>query len=178
MQRALIVVDMSNDFIADDGVLTCGSAGQATVQPILQAVQAAYDHGDFIVFACDAHAIDDPEFALWTTHCVVGTYGAKLVADLQMFYENHKGDRVRYLPKTKYDAFFETDLAKWLHEQGIREVIVCGVCTSICCYATASGAYYRGYEVYIDPDLMADLTPEAHQFAIQHMQDVLKVNLL
>ncbi|PWI58747.1 cysteine hydrolase family protein [Sulfoacidibacillus thermotolerans] len=178
MQRALLVIDMTYDFIADDGALPCGEAGQKIVNPILQAVQTAHQNGDFVIFACDAHAIDDKEFQLWPVHCVAGTKGAQLIEPLNQFYATYESDQVRYLPKTKYDAFFETPLAMWLQEKGVQEVLVCGVCTSICCYATALGAYYRGYQVVIDPALMADLTPEAHEFAVLQMENVLKAQRL
>lgn len=178
MKRAYLVVDMTNDFIEEDGALTCGRAGQIIVQPILHALELAYEQKELIVFACDAHAVNDAEFALWPAHCVEGTSGAQLVSELHHFYEHHKGEHVRFLPKTKYDAFYDTALEQWLLDEEIREVVICGVCTSICCYATASGAYYRGYRVYIDPSLMADLTETAHEFALQHMQNVLKAQLV
>lgn len=172
--RAWIVVDMTHDFVAPDGALTCGEAGQQVVAPLIEHLARAQDQGDLIIFACDAHAPDDPEFALWPVHCVAGTQGAELYGDVRTFYEQHRGDRVRYLPKTRYDAFFETPLAQWLADESIGEVVVAGVCTSICCYATASGAYYRRLSVWYDAASMADLTQEAHGFAIRQMESVLK----
>jgi len=178
MARAWLVVDMTVDFVADDGALTCGQPAQAAVAPLLVLLQAAREQGELIVFACDAHTPDDPEFALWPSHCVIGTPGASLYGDLRLFYEQYESERVRYLPKTRYDAFFDTPLAEWLEAADIDEVVVAGVCTSICCYATASGAYYRRLQVHFDAATMADLTPDAHAFAVQQMQSVLKARPL
>ncbi len=172
--RALIVVDMLNDFVASDGTLSCGQSGQNAVGPIVNLLEESLQQGDLIVLACDTHAPDDPEFVLWPRHCVAGTWGAQLYGPVQTFYEKHAGALVRMMPKTRYDAFFETPLAGWLQDFGATEVIVAGVCTSICCYATASGAYYRRLQVLIRPDAMGDLTEEAHDFAVRHMQAVLK----
>lgn len=167
---------MTVDFVADDGALTCGKAAQDAVAPILMQLRHARDRGELIVFACDAHTKEDPEFELWPVHCVEGTEGAELFGELRDFYEENRGDRVRYMPKTRYDAFYDTPLEQWLQSEGAREVVVMGVCTSICCYATASGAYYRRLRVLYDPEGMADLTPESHAFAMQQMQAVLKAH--
>ena len=180
MRRALVVVDMVNDFIEASGALSCGAAGLRAVEPALARVRDSRERGDFIVFACDAHAPADPEFELWPRHCVAGTRGAELYGPLQAFYETYadEGQDLHYLPKMHYDAFHETDLDSLLRERGVGEVAIAGVCTSICCYATAGGAYFRRYRVLIDPSAMADLTPEAHAFAVRHMQDVYRARVL
>lgn len=177
MKNAQLVIDMTRDFISPDGALTCGPMGVAIVSPLVRQLEQGLKDGDLIVFACDAHLPNDPEFSLWPPHCVVDTPGAELYGGLAEFYERHRGDRVRFLPKTKYDAFYHTPLDDWLRAADVRTVTVSGVCTSICCYATASGAYYRGYGISAHTNTMADLTDEAHQFAVAHMEAVLKVGL-
>ncbi|KYP81893.1 cysteine hydrolase family protein [Ferroacidibacillus organovorans] len=177
MKRAWLVVDMVVDFIADEGALTCGAPGQAAVKSLLPHLENAYAKQDLILFACDAHEPDDPEFALWPVHCVRGTKGAQLYGSLRSFYESHEGERVVLLEKSTYDAFFETKLDSLLRRHGVTDVFVAGVCTSICCYATASGAYYRRYNVHAVADSMADLTPNAHAFAVEQMKNVLKAHI-
>lgn len=171
---------MVNDFIEKKGALSCGDAGLAAVEPVLARCERSLADGDLIVFACDAHAPRDPEFDLWPRHCVAGTRGAELYAPIRRFFEKHEraGASLHYIPKTAYDAFYETTLDALLRQAGVEEVAVAGVCTSICCYATASGAYFRRYKVLIDPRAMADLTPEAHEFAVRHMQNVLKARVI
>lgn len=178
MKKAWLVVDMTNDFIADDGALTCGKPGQVAVSSLVTRLGKAYQDGDLIIFANDAHTPDDAEFALWPVHALAGTSGAELYGELQVFFAAHEGEYVRYLPKTKYDAFYATDLETQLRHAGVEEVVVAGVCTSICCYATASGAYYRGFRVKFVPEGMADLTNEAHEFAMRQMQNVLKAEAI
>ncbi len=178
MKRAWVVVDMTYDFVADDGSLTCGKPGQEAVDALVTHLEEAHRKGDLIVFANDAHTPDDAEFALWPPHAVEGTKGAELYGKLLDFYHVNKGDTVRYLAKSKYDAFFKTDLEDQLRAAGVEEVVVAGVCTSICCYATASGAYYRGFQVRFVPEGMADLTAEAHDLAMRQMENVLKAESL
>lgn len=178
MKRAWLIVDMTNDFIANDGALTCGKPGQEAVAALVERLREAYRNGDLIIFANDAHTPDDAEFALWPPHSVAGTSGAELFGSLRDFYLTHQSEDVRYLGKSKYDAFYLTDLEAQLRAANVEEVVVAGVCTSICCYATASGAYYRGFKVRFVPEGMADLTAEAHDFAMRQMANVLKAEAL
>lgn len=178
MVRAWLVIDMTEDFVAPDGALTCGEAAQEMAPALVATLESAVRRDELIVFACDAHTPDDPEFELWPVHCVAGTPGAALFEPLRAFYETHRSSRVRFLPKTHYDAFFETELDDWLVAAGVEEVIITGVCTSICCYSTATGAYFRRYKVRYDPSLMADLTAAAHDFAVGQMAAVLKARPL
>lgn len=175
--HALLVVDMTRDFIAPGGALSCGEPGLAIVPAVLGLAEKTLADGGLVIFANDAHRPNDPEFALWPRHCVAGTPGAELYGELKSFFDARQGDRMRLLPKTKYDAFYATPLDDWLRAEGVRTVAVAGVCTSICCYSTAAGAYFRGYGVVAHPGAMADLSPEAHRFAVDHMQTVLKARI-
>ena len=58
MKKALISIDYTYDFVADDGKLTAGAPAQAISDAIYEATKCAFDRGDYIFFAIDAH---DPE---------------------------------------------------------------------------------------------------------------------
>ena len=55
MTKALISIDYSYDFVADDGKLTAGKPAQAIEDRIAQVTQEAYDNGDYIFVALDRH---------------------------------------------------------------------------------------------------------------------------
>lgn len=55
MTKALISIDYTYDFVADDGKLTAGAPAQAIAERIAQVTQAAYDCGNYIFFAIDGH---------------------------------------------------------------------------------------------------------------------------
>ena len=58
-KKALIVVDYSNDFVADDGALTCGEAGQVIESYIVERIEAYNNSRDDIFFMMDLHYEDD-----------------------------------------------------------------------------------------------------------------------
>ena len=55
MTKALISIDYSYDFVADDEKLTAGKPAQAIEDRIAQVTQEAYDNGDYIFVAMDRH---------------------------------------------------------------------------------------------------------------------------
>ena len=55
MTKALLIIDYTNDFIADDGALTCGKPGQAIEGHILELADEFYQNGDYVIFPTDGH---------------------------------------------------------------------------------------------------------------------------
>jgi len=54
MTKALISIDYTVDFVADNGKLTAGAPAQAISETIAQVTEAAFERGDYIFFAIDA----------------------------------------------------------------------------------------------------------------------------
>ena len=82
MKKALIIVDYNNDFVADDGKLTCGKPAQEIDENIAKLVAEFSENGDFIFNACDNHAEDDmyhAEHEKFPVHCVDGTIRQRAV---------------------------------------------------------------------------------------------------
>lgn len=169
--RALIVIDMLRDFIDETGALSCGEAGRAAVPGVAAALGEARRREDPVIYLCDRHLADDPEFSLWPAHCVEGTPGAEIVAELAP----RRGERV--IPKRRYSGFFGTDLDLALRERGAREVVLTGVCTNICVLYTAAGARMRGYDVTVARDAVASFDQRAHEWALAEMERTLGARL-
>jgi DnaJ-class molecular chaperone len=77
-----------------------------------------------------------------------------------------------------FSAFFETDLADILQKNQVRQVHLCGVCTSICVMDTCSGLRDRDYEVLAYVPAMADFDPQAHEFALKRMETILGARMI
>jgi nicotinamidase-related amidase len=71
--------------------------------------------------------------------------------------------------KHQYDGFLNTRLEKILHEKGVRQVVVCGVLTNLCCETTARSAFMRGFEVYFVEDGTATFSKEMHEAALLNL---------
>ena len=140
-KEALLIVDMSNDFVADNGSLTVGKPGQEIV-PYIQGLATKFlAEGNVVVISMDAHQPNESHFELWPPHNVVDTEGQQLYGDLYDWFQDNKNhENVFYIPKTNYNAFFKTDLAETFRKSGVEKVHVVGVTTDICDFLTVAGA--------------------------------------
>lgn len=71
--------------------------------------------------------------------------------------------------KSQYDGFLNTDLEKILRSKGVRQVVICGVLTNLCCETTARSAFMRGFEVYFVEDGTATFSKEMHEAALLNL---------
>lgn len=92
MTKALLIIDYTNDFIADDGALTCGKPGQAIEGHILELADEFYQNGDYVIFPTDGHTHDkfSPEYKLFPPHNIIGTSGQELYGKIKTWYDVHK----------------------------------------------------------------------------------------
>lgn len=166
MDKIVIVTDMINDFIHPEGVLFLGDKSIAAklVVDLAKYLDEARKNGDQIIYAVDNHKKNDAEFRLFGEHAVEGTWGSEIIEGLAPV----KGDIV--LPKTRYSAFYGTDLAYQLTQREPEKIMVTGVCTSICVMDTAQGVSYRGYNLAVPENLCADLSVEDHKAALERMK--------
>jgi len=165
MRKALIVVDMLNDFVHKDGALFF-QAGADIIPAVKARIEAYAAVEDIMIFLCDSHAEDDKEFARFPEHAVKKTWGAGVVGDLVAVVSGY--DTI-FIPKTRYSGFFGTSLGRKLDEYNPDEVEVVGVCTSICVMDTVGGLANRDYKVTVPLNAVADFDEVAHHAALGRM---------
>ena len=170
MKRALIVVDVQNDF-TEGGALPC-DGGAATAQGISDFV--AHNHAAYstIIASRDwhdstgdngGHFSTDPDFVnTWPPHCVAGSEGAEYHPNLDI---SHISVHVRKgQGKPAYSAFEgETDdgtsLAEVLQKHAIEAVDIVGIATDYCVPATARDALDMGLSVTVRANLCVGVNP-------------------
>ena len=74
------------------------------------------------------------------------------------------------IPKRRYSAFFATDLALLLHEQGVRRVMIAGVKTNVCIRATTQDAFAHGFRPIVVRDSVNSNRPHLHAAAIEDIE--------
>ena len=159
MKRALIVVDMQNDFI--DGSLGTPEA-QAIVPAVKAKLQSCRERGDEIIFTRDTHGEDylsTPEGKkLPVVHCVQGTHGWELAPGLWQ-----QGETIIDKPTFGYTGWANMDF---------RQVELVGLCTDICVVSNALilKALFPAAEISVDASCCAGVTPESHQAALLTMK--------
>lgn len=159
--RALVVVDVQNDF-CPGGALAVASGDE--VVPYINSVLATPPDGryDLVVFTRDWHPKNHCSFAsthgkapytqlesgdyLWPDHCVAGTPGAALHADLKCPAGHVVVDKATTPEKDSYSGFGGTELAGILRAHQITDVDVCGLALDYCVKATALDAVREGFK--------------------------------
>lgn len=169
--KAWLVIDMLNDFVKENGTLVVPGAEKAL--PLFQQkLEKARQAGHPIIYICDSHRPDDPEFAVWPPHAVAGEWGAQVVEELAPQSEDF------IVKKRRYSAFFGTDLDLLLRELKVDTLVLTGLVSNICVMSTAQDAAERGYKIEVVKDLVIGLDVEMHQFALKQMKEVFGASLI
>ena len=174
MARALIVVDVQNDFCEGGSLpVTGGARVAADINDLLHRWHARADDAPAydLVVATKDHHVDPgahwslkPDFAeSWPVHCKVGTEGAGFHPNLdpQPFDAIFlKGEH-----QAAYSAFEGTTtdgdgLADWLRAHEVEEVDVCGLATDHCVRATALDSAREGFDTRVLTTLCAGVAED------------------
>lgn len=178
MTRALIIVDVQNDFCEGGSLpVNGGAAVAAGVSAILSDSDTPWDH---IVATQDHHVDPGPHFGnppdyvhSWPVHCEVGTSGVD-------FHPNLDTARVEAVfTKGEYAAAysgFDGDaggviLHDWLRERGVTAVDVVGLATDHCVRATALDAVRQGYATTVLLGLTAGVARDTTTAALTELRE-------
>ncbi|MBN1091906.1 isochorismatase family protein [Blastococcus sp. TML/M2B] len=175
MTRALIVVDVQNDFCEGGRLAVAGGAAVAAAVSRHMA-GGGYDH---VVATRDhhidpgAHFADAPDFVdSWPRHCVVGTDGVELHPSLD------RGPIEAVFDKGEYAAAYSgfegsadgVGLAEWLRAQGVDAVDVVGIATDHCVRATALDAVANGLTTRVLLHLTAGVSQATTEAALVQLR--------
>jgi nicotinamidase/pyrazinamidase len=172
-RRALIVVDVQNDFCPGGALGVEG--GDEVVAPLNRLIEEFLSRGDLVFKSRDWHPPVTPHFqaygGTWPVHCVRHTPGAEFHPALS------DDPRVRVVTKgegqtDQYSAFDQTGLADTLRRKGVEEVWVGGLATDYCVKQTVLDARREGFRVRALRDAMraVNLQPGDEQRAIAEMR--------
>ena len=172
-QRALIVVDVQNDFCPGGSLAV--PHGDEVVTPLNKLISRFLERGEPVFKSRDWHPATTKHFATyggtWPVHCVQNTKGAEFHSEL--LDDIHIRVISKGLGDTDcYSAFDETDLALQLQRLGVEEVWVGGLATDYCVKSTVLGALRQGFKVKAVEDAMrpVDLQPGDGERAIEEMR--------
>ncbi|WP_281265058.1 isochorismatase family protein [Curtobacterium sp. 9128] len=179
MTRALLVVDVQNDF-TEGGAL--GVVGGAEVAARITAFLGRHaDEYDLIVGSRDWHHGDDdngghfavggePDFeTTWPVHCVAGTPGADYHSELDTAPIDVHVVKGQGAPA--YSAFEGTtesgeDLTDLLYDRKVHAIDIVGIATDHCVRATALDGVHAGLDVGVYTDLVVGVDPARSEAAL------------
>lgn len=169
-RTALLVIDMQNDFVREDGALPVPGAPE-TVPRIRRLIDVAREHGMPVLYSQDTHTEGDPEWEIWGRHVEEGTRGWEIVDELAPEEED------RVFRKVRYDAFYGTGLDHELRLAGVDTLIICGTVANICVHYTAASAGLRWYRVIHPVDCLSALDPFDMEAALRQAHFLFQARL-
>jgi nicotinamidase/pyrazinamidase len=178
--RALIIVDVQNDFCEGGSLAVAGGASvAASITSLLSS--SPPDRWDHVVATKDyhvdpgAHFHEEPDYVdSWPAHCVVGTPGAE-------FHPALATERIEAVfQKGQYAAAYSgfegghhadgSRLADWLRGHDVTTVDVVGIATDHCVRATALDAVAEGFDTTVLLDLTAGVAAPTTESALEQMR--------
>ncbi len=176
---ALLDIDTQNDFMIPEGKLYVPGANLLK-ETLVALIQAAAAQHIPILSSVDAHPADDPEFAQFPPHCVIGTTGQQKIAGTrlndavtlpQRALTTTERRRALQAPqvilkKNVFDVFSNPNTEILLERIAPDTVMVCGVATDYCVNAAVQGLLDRGYSVWLIEDAVAGVNPQQSQYTL------------
>lgn len=170
-KKALLVVDMQNDFISG----SLGTSEAVSIVPnVVNKIQEAIKNNEDIYFTLDTH-YDDYLHTLEgkhlpVVHCVEGTLGHEVHNDIQPYIGQAK-------KVFKKNGFGYVGIDKELNNYD--EITIVGLCTDICVITQAIllKAGLKNTEIYVDEKCCAGVNPELHKSAIETMKSC-QINII
>ena len=120
-----------------------------------------------VVHAVEQHypGYDDYEWRKLPRHHFIGDKDAE-------FFEGFEPEGTREIvcAKRRYSAFFATDLALFLREQGVERVVIAGVKTNVCIRATVQDAFANGFDAVVPREATNSNRPHLAEASLEDIQ--------
>ena len=144
---ALLVIDMVKDNFDATQKSPITPLGLGIIRPINRLSRKLRSAGGKIVYSTDAfHESDFIFTGKLVPHSLAGSEGAEVIDALEREPED------LWLPKPRFSAFFDTDLATWLKQRQITLCAVAGMATHICVLTTIMDALCHDFKAWLLED--------------------------
>lgn len=169
-KTAMIVVDMQNAFLNDEGSMNKGGMDitelKKTVLPVRRLIDGCRSADVPIIFTRYVLRADYKDAGLRSVRrarfkeinsLVMGTWDSELDPRMDQRLEDY------VLDKTRYSSFYNTSLEVILRGLGVDTLIICGVTTEICVESTIRDAYFRDFKILVPNDAVAAMDIDRHK---------------
>lgn len=189
MKKALLVIDIQNDFV-EGGALAV--QGGKSIIPLTNRIMKEFD---LVIASQDWHPSNHKSFAsnngknlydtielngilqiMWPTHCVQNTKGAEFCEEIDSscFYKIfQKGMNPEV---DSYSAFYDnastqdTGLSTYLTREGVTDVYVLGLAADFCVKYTCLDAMKEGFKTHLYVEATKPVKPEEFEDCLVELQ--------
>ncbi len=182
--QVFLDIDTQVDFMLPSGALYVPGAGEI-IPNLKKLMTFARERGIPVLSSADAHPPDDPSFAQWPPHCIVGTPGQKRVPETQFptaavvpnrpgaFKPPARWSGQTIVEKVQYEVTsnpnFDVMLTSLENSLGAFRFVLFGVATEYCVRGAALPLRQRGFPVDLVVDAIKGIREEGAQRALDEM---------
>ena len=163
---ALLVVDMQNFFL-DPKSPTFAEGGLAILPQVKKMIQAFRSAKRPVIYTAHVHAPDGSDAGImkwwWQGMCKEGTPEAEIHPQIAPLPSE------KVVKKHRYSGFYHTDLETILRGLKLKDLVISGTMTNMCCESTARDAYYRDYRVFFLLDGTGTVSQEYHLATLKNL---------
>ncbi|NIN00560.1 MAG: isochorismatase family protein [candidate division Zixibacteria bacterium] len=165
-RSCLLVIDMQNYFL-DPASPSFIPAGLAVLPNVARLIKSFRERKLPVIYTAHVHKSKELDGGIlgwwWEGMIIENTKDAEIHLDLAPLPE----EKVVY--KHRYSAFYNTDLETVLRCLDVKDLLITGVMTNLCCESTARDAYFRDHRVFFVMDAAATLTEELHLATLRNL---------
>tara|TARA_B110000444_G_scaffold61813_1_gene57820 strand:- start:5163 stop:5774 length:612 start_codon:yes stop_codon:yes gene_type:complete len=172
----LLVIDMQNGFCHDNG--SFGGAMGLDISPLKESIsgcqdllQAAREKDYSIAFTRYIYKEDYSDGGVLVNDLMPGLAEVESLKDgtwdTEIIDELSPNENELIINKNRPSAYYNTELENWLNDKGIKQVIICGVTTSICVETTTRDLSQEDYRVVVASDAVNELEADRHEVALK-----------
>ena len=168
---ALLIVDMVNDFVSEDGAMYVSGAG-AVIPAIKQIADEARSLESPVIYICDSHEASDTEPGTWPRYTKNGIPGIEIVPQLSPAPSDF------IVRKHQYSTPFGTDLDLLLRELGVTKLVLTGTAVDVCIYFIAQDAHRKGYEIVVPRECVVALSEGDKETSLKQMEQLFNAEVI
>jgi nicotinamidase-related amidase len=161
---ALVLIDLQNDYFANDELARCRDDVLAASNRLVRAARGA---GAPVVEVQTVHARDR---STWSLNMLEDEQGMALEGTDGACRLDGLLQPDLCLVKARDSAFHDTELAGWLRERDVDRLVLAGVSTESCIAATATDAYARDLRVVLVEDATASVEWRLHDETLERLR--------
>lgn len=168
---ALIIIDCQNDFLIEGAPIEC-PGGREVYDSILKARDWAHKNDIPVIYTKEEHRKEMIDFGQELErseplHCLAGSAGVEIVPELEPMEQDY------VMIKRRYSSFYLSDLEILMRGMKRDTLIITGVATNVCVYATALDAQQRDMQAVVLSDCVAGTSPELNEAFLQNIDYIL-----
>lgn len=169
-KTVLMIIDMQNDF-TEKGAIIEVTGIRKSFPKFKKFIDFCRDKGLFIIYTRHAYSPkNNPvEARLFPELKREGLRRNTHGFEIDNYLKPLTSDTV--LNKTRYDAFYKTNLEKLLKKKGITDIIITGTMTEVCCESTARSAMFRDFNIWFVSDLNFTFDKKKHFYTLKTIRD-------